>query len=234
MELTDYLHRPRLLARHRRVRPARGLSPPASASRSPRSTRPTPAASSAPARAATREASVGDSLASRGPRPTSTSPRAAPAQDVISRPRPAAGPGELIGRITVTQPLDVLIKISARAGTRGAAARRRLGGRARQAGPGRREPDRQVREQSLRIVPIEAAELPGAPASPNTRNLALGFVLGLMLGLGYAVLRSQLDRRIRTAEQEVRPRVRGRHRRGRDPRDDRAGAQEGRSGACSR
>jgi capsular exopolysaccharide synthesis family protein len=55
--------------------------------------------------------------------------------------------------------------------------------------------------QALRIVPVEAATLPKAPVSPNTkRNLALGFVLGMMLGLGYAVLRSQLDRRVRSAE----------------------------------
>ena len=105
----------------------------------------------------------------------------------------------------------MLIKISARASTPRDAQQLADAWVAALAkpGPGRREPERQVRSQSLRIVPIEAAALPTAPVSPNTqRNLALGFVLGLMLGLGYAVLRSQLDRRVRDGGRH-RARVRG-------------------------
>lgn len=50
------------------------------------------------------------------------------------------------------------------------------------------------------IRPVESAQLPGAPVSPNPkRNLALGIALGLLLGLGYAVLRSRLDRRLKSS-----------------------------------
>ncbi|SFB87131.1 capsular exopolysaccharide family [Nocardioides terrae] len=52
-----------------------------------------------------------------------------------------------------------------------------------------------------RIVPQESAALPGSPASPRPeRNLAIAFVLGCLLALGYAVLRSTLDRRLRSAD----------------------------------
>ena len=103
----------------------------------------------------------------------------------------------------MNQPLDtVLIKISARAATPRdaqqladawvAALKRQVDAVENPSGD---------RTQSLRIVPIESAALPTAPVSPNTqRNLALGFVLGLMLGMGYALLRSQLDRRVREAD----------------------------------
>jgi capsular exopolysaccharide synthesis family protein len=51
------------------------------------------------------------------------------------------------------------------------------------------------------VLPVEAAALPGAPASPNVRlNLALGLLLGAMLGLGYALLRHTVDRKLRTKE----------------------------------
>ena len=40
--------------------------------------------------------------------------------------------------------------------------------------------------------------LPTAPSSPNTRlNIALGTLIGLALGIGYAVIRHVLDRRVR-------------------------------------
>jgi capsular exopolysaccharide synthesis family protein len=151
------------------------------------------------------EASVGDSLAkSRATSYVDLAKSRATAQEVISALGLEQSPASLIGRISVTQPLDtVLIKISARAGTPREAqqlADAWVAALAKQV-QAVENPTGKA-EQSLRIVPIEAAELPGSPASPNTkRNLALGFVLGLMLGLGYAVLRSQLDRRIRTAEQ---------------------------------
>ncbi len=46
---------------------------------------------------------------------------------------------------------------------------------------------------------IDPALVPSAPTSPRpTVNLALGFVLGALLGVGQAVLRSVLDTRLRT------------------------------------
>lgn len=45
---------------------------------------------------------------------------------------------------------------------------------------------------------VAPAEAPTAPSAPNTRlNLLLGFIIGLALGVGAAVLRSTLDYRIR-------------------------------------
>lgn len=56
-------------------------------------------------------------------------------------------------------------------------------------------------EPAVRLVPGDSARLPSAPSSPNTRmNLALGALIGLMAGVGYALLREWLDQRIRSAE----------------------------------
>lgn len=47
----------------------------------------------------------------------------------------------------------------------------------------------------------QAATEPTSPSSPRTtRNVALGLVLGLLLGIGLALLREQLDRRLRDLE----------------------------------
>lgn len=53
----------------------------------------------------------------------------------------------------------------------------------------------------ISLVPIDSARLPTAPVSPNSRlALVLGALVGLALGLGYALVRHSLDRRIRRAE----------------------------------
>ncbi len=52
---------------------------------------------------------------------------------------------------------------------------------------------------NLRIA--EQADVPGAPIRPRKRrNIMLGFVLGLMAGIGFAFLLAYLDRTIRTEE----------------------------------
>lgn len=54
---------------------------------------------------------------------------------------------------------------------------------------------------AVELVPGDSARLPSAPSSPNTRlALALGALVGLAIGIGYAVLRYTLDRRIRSAD----------------------------------
>lgn len=54
---------------------------------------------------------------------------------------------------------------------------------------------------AVRLVPGDSARLPTAPSSPNTRmNLVLGALLGLLLGMGYAMVRERLDQRIRNPE----------------------------------
>lgn len=53
----------------------------------------------------------------------------------------------------------------------------------------------------VQIETIEPAVAPEDPSSPNkTRNVALGLMLGLLVGLGAAVLRSALDTRVRRVE----------------------------------
>jgi capsular exopolysaccharide synthesis family protein len=52
----------------------------------------------------------------------------------------------------------------------------------------------------VRLTRVKDALAPLAPSSPNTPlNLALGGLVGLALGLGFAVLRSVLDTRVRSA-----------------------------------
>lgn len=52
----------------------------------------------------------------------------------------------------------------------------------------------------VRIVPVEMAQTPTQPTSPDwTRNLALGLALGLLGGFGFVVLRHTMDRRVRLA-----------------------------------
>lgn len=152
----------------------------------------------------TGEASVGDSLAkSRAASYVDLAKSRATAQDVIDQLGLTASPAALIGRVSVSQPLDtVLIKISARAGSPAEAQRladawvRALSGQV-----DRVENPNGSTQQALALEPVEAAALPTRPVSPNvTRNIGLGVVVGLLLGLGYAVLRSQLDRKIRSAE----------------------------------
>lgn len=53
--------------------------------------------------------------------------------------------------------------------------------------------------QRVESTTIQAASPPGNPTSPNLmRNLALGVLAGLALGMGLALLRQSLDTRIRT------------------------------------
>jgi capsular polysaccharide biosynthesis protein len=113
------------------------------------------------------EASVGDSLAkSRATSYVDLAKSRATAQEVISALGLEQSPASLIGRISVTQPLDtVLIKISARAGTPREAqqlADAWVAALAKQV-QAVENPTGKA-EQSLRIVPIEAAVIPGSPS----------------------------------------------------------------------
>ncbi|MCK6210826.1 polysaccharide biosynthesis tyrosine autokinase [Georgenia sp. EYE_87] len=59
-------------------------------------------------------------------------------------------------------------------------------------------PERQDGSESVRATVTTPAAAPADPSSPNiTRNLALGAVLGLMLGVGVAILREMLDTKVR-------------------------------------
>lgn len=53
---------------------------------------------------------------------------------------------------------------------------------------------------AVRVLPLGKAVLPVSPTSPNTKlNLALGALVGLALGVAYALIRRHLDRRIQKA-----------------------------------
>jgi capsular exopolysaccharide synthesis family protein len=150
------------------------------------------------------EASVGDALArSRAASYVDLATSRGTAQMVIDQLRLPSPPESLIRQVTVTQPLDtVLIKVSARASTpRGAQQLADAWVRALKAQVDHIENPGGQSLQALRIVPIESAALPDRPVSPRVElNLALGALSGLLAGVGLAVLRSQLDRRLRRAE----------------------------------
>jgi capsular exopolysaccharide synthesis family protein len=147
--------------------------------------------------------SVSDTLAkSRATSYVDIAQGRATAQDVINALHLSTNPQSLINQIDVVQPTDtVLLKITARAATpRGAqqladAWVKALAFEVKKI----EDPSGKERPGTLRVVPIESAALPGSPVSPAvTRNLLLGLVLGLLLGFAYAVVRSRLDRRLRS------------------------------------
>ena len=112
-------------------------------------------------------------------------------------------PEGLVGSIDAAQTPDtVVISITARAGTPEEAqqlADAWVGALAQRVKS--IEAGKSSGNQGMRIEVSESAQLPTSPVSPQVeRNVLLGAVLGALLGLGYAVVRSLLDRRIRSAE----------------------------------
>lgn len=149
--------------------------------------------------------SVNDQLAkSRATSYVDIATSRATAQAVIDELGLDASPAGLVGSISVTQPKDtVLLKISASAATPRQAQQladawvRALAAQVQQI----EDPTNSGAAGVPRVLPIESAALPTAPASPNPRlNLMLGAVLGLGLALGYAMLRHAIDRKLRTKE----------------------------------
>jgi capsular exopolysaccharide synthesis family protein len=121
------------------------------------------------------------------------------AQDVIKSLHVSASPAALIGNISVSQPTDtVVLTINARDRTpQGAQALADAWVRALA-----KEVGIVDGKTGLKVVPYTAASLPSTPILPRTKvNFALGLVLGLLLGFAYALVRHQLDRRIRSAEE---------------------------------
>lgn len=65
-------------------------------------------------------------------------------------------------------------------------------------------PENAQGQRSVVATVISPASRPTSPTSPNVpRNLALGLLAGLFLGIGQAILREKLDTRIRTAADVV-------------------------------
>jgi capsular exopolysaccharide synthesis family protein len=113
-------------------------------------------------------------------------------------------PEALVGNIDAAQtPETVVIQITARAGTPENAQAladawvAALAERVRDIESGKSASS----NQGMRVEVSESAQLPTSPVSPQTeRNILLGAVLGGLLGMGYAVVRTLLDRRLRSAE----------------------------------
>src|SRR6478736_5787641 len=110
----------------------------------------------------------------------------------------ATTPEALVGRIDVTNPLDtVVLRVSADAATPEEArdlAESWVRGMIHEI----EQIEGSGTDAAVTVVPGDSARLPTAPSSPNTRlNLMLGALIGLALGIGYAVLRYVLDQRVR-------------------------------------
>ncbi|WP_344062055.1 polysaccharide biosynthesis tyrosine autokinase [Nostocoides vanveenii] len=124
------------------------------------------------------------------------------AQGVIDKLGLSTTPDALVQNITVTTPPDtVSLRIRATAGSPTIAQQLADTWVSVLADRIKEIEDPQDTGKTIRLEPVEPAAIPTAPVSPNPRrNLALGVVLGGLLGSAYAVLRSQLDRRIRDVE----------------------------------
>jgi capsular exopolysaccharide synthesis family protein len=121
------------------------------------------------------------------------------AQSVIKTLGLDTSPSVLASSISVNQPTNtVVLNVSARAATPQQAQRLADAWVVALAS----QVPQVDRESGIKIVPYTSAVLPTSPVLPRTKlNLALGFVLGLLLGFAYALIRHQFDRRIRSAEE---------------------------------
>jgi capsular exopolysaccharide synthesis family protein len=113
-----------------------------------------------------------------------------------------ASPEALVTRVEVSNPLDtVVIHVAATANDPVAA--RDLAEtwiRGMTAEIDSIEGDGTAGSAAVTLVPGDSARLPTSPSSPNTTlDLVLGGLIGLALGIAYAVVRSVLDRRIGAA-----------------------------------
>jgi capsular exopolysaccharide synthesis family protein len=122
-------------------------------------------------------------------------------------------PGALIGNISVSQPAEtVLLDITARAGDAVAAQQLAnawvdaLAAEIKTLDTDASPADNpsggtSSGDASLRIETLSQAQ-PGALVLPRTQlNLVIGLFLGLLLGLAYAFVRHQFDRRLRSADE---------------------------------
>jgi capsular exopolysaccharide synthesis family protein len=108
--------------------------------------------------------------------------------------------GALAGQITATSPLDTVI-VEITASDQSAAQSAQIANAV--ANSFASTVDSLVPENAEGVTPVkitvlQQAVIPSSPSSPNVPiNIALGGVIGLVLGLGIAVLREALDTRIR-------------------------------------
>ena len=131
----------------------------------------------------------------------------ATAQTVIDKMHQTVKPESLVGEISASIPTDTaIIRITATAST--AEGARQLADAWVSALAVQIDkienssPSATGAPSIVSLIPIESAVLPSSPSSPNiSRNVALGALAGLALGLGYATIRALFDKRIRSSQQ---------------------------------
>lgn len=144
------------------------------------------------------EASFGDQLAkSRATSYVDVAQSRAVAQRVIEDLDLDTTPAALINQISVDQPTDtVLLRISANSSSpEQAQAIANAWVKALAAQVAQLEGSG---SNSLRVDVLEPAQLPSSPVSPNTKlDLIIAGIVGLLGGIALAILRSQMDGRLR-------------------------------------
>ena len=125
------------------------------------------------------------------------------AQAVIDELGLDESPQELVERVQIATPLDTAeLRITASSGNPADARNLADAWVAALADQVEKiETSGAATKAAVQVVPLAEAALPTSPISPNVKlTLAIGAVLGLMLGLAYALTRNHLDRRVRSAE----------------------------------
>jgi len=115
-----------------------------------------------------------------------------------------ASPDALIGQVTVSNPLDTAVLRVAANGSSPEDARALaeawIGGMTAAVADIEGETDEGA-ESVVGLRTLDSAVLPGGPSSPNVKlAIALGLLVGLALGVGYALIKSTLDKRLRNPE----------------------------------
>lgn len=124
-------------------------------------------------------------------------------QPVSKDPDVDSSLAQLRQQVTAEAPVDSsIISVTAEAGTPEQAAvianavTARLSTAVEQLNPTSRRSD-----AGIRLTPTDPATAPPTPASPNTPlNIGVAAILGLLVGLGLAILRQRLDTRIRDVD----------------------------------
>lgn len=125
------------------------------------------------------------------------------AQRAIAELGLTVSPETLVRSVSVTNPVDTpTLRVSARATTpEGARDLAEAWVRALTAEVNNVETDDPNTQGSVFLRPVDNASLPTSPSSPNTRlALAIGGLIGLAVGIAYAIARYTLDRRIRSVD----------------------------------
>jgi len=127
------------------------------------------------------------------------------AEYVIDQLGIKASPDSVVGRVSVSNPLDTaVLRVSANGSTpqeAQALAEAWIAGMTKvvsdleNSSPG-------AGESIVKLQTLDTAVAPSSPSSPNTKlAVALGLLLGLAIGIAYALIRATLDRRLRSAAQ---------------------------------